>query len=114
MQYIQNNWPLIIILAWFAYKWIRSQQIVKLLPELKNQGAVLIDVRSEAEYLSGHAPQTINIPLPQLSSRITEIEKNKPIVLCCASGSRSGMAAMLLRKNGFKNVYNVGTWSKLK
>jgi len=113
MQILQNNWPLLLIIAWFGYKWFRSQQVAKMLPQLKNQGAQLIDVRSQAEFLAGNATGTINIPLQELANRINEIDKNKPIVLCCASGTRSGMAAMMLKKNGFKQVYNIGTWSKL-
>jgi rhodanese-related sulfurtransferase len=113
MQILQNNWPLLLIIAWFGYKWFRSQQVAKMLPQLKNQGAQLVDVRSQSEFMSAHAPGTMNIPLQELNSRLHEIDKNKPIVLCCASGSRSGMAAMMLKKNGFKQVYNIGTWSKL-
>jgi phage shock protein E len=113
MQTLQNNWPILLILTWFGYKWFRSQQVAKLLPELKKNGAQLIDVRSQAEFMSAHAPGSINIPLPELGSRLTEIDKTKPVVLCCASGTRSGMAAMLLKKNGHQKVYNIGSWSKL-
>lgn len=83
-----------------------------MLPELKKNGAKLIDVRSAGEFASGHAPGTINIPLQELGNRLREIPKTSPVVLCCASGTRSGMAKMLLKKNGYRNVYNIGTWSK--
>ena len=83
-----------------------------MLPELKKQGAVFVDVRSSGEFASANAPGTINIPLQELSSRLNEISKSTPVVLCCASGTRSGMAKMMLKKNGYQNVYNIGTWSK--
>ena len=113
MQILQNNWPILLILAWFGYKWFRSQQVAKMLPELKKNGAQLIDVRSQAEFISAHAPGSINIPLQEFGARLNEIDKSKPVVLCCASGTRSGMAAILLKKNGFSQVYNIGSWSKL-
>jgi rhodanese-related sulfurtransferase len=48
-----------------------------------------------------------------LGNRLAEIPKTAPVVLCCASGTRSGMASLVLKKNGYKQVYNVGTWGKL-
>lgn len=47
------------------------------------------------------------------NSRLAEIPKSAPVVLCSASGTRSGMAKMVLKKNGYQQVYNVGTWGKL-
>ena len=100
------------LVLWFGYKWWNSKRVVALLPKLKSEGAVLVDVRSAAEFASGNAPGTINIPLPELGSRLAEIPKTSPVVVCCASGTRSGMAKMLLRKNGYSNVHNIGTWTK--
>ena len=109
----EQYWPILALLLWFGYKWWRSQKVVAMLPELKKNGAVLVDVRSLAEFASGNAPGTINIPLQEIGSRLAEIPKNVPVVLCCASGTRSGMAAMVLKKHGYSNVHNVGTWRKL-
>ena len=100
------------LVLWFGYKWWNSQRVVALLPELKKSGATLIDVRSAAEFASAHAPGTLNIPLPELGRRLDEIPRTSPVVLCCASGTRSGMAKMVLLKNGYSNVYNIGTWRK--
>lgn len=83
-----------------------------MLPELKKQGALWVDVRSAAEFANGNAPGTINIPLQELGSRLAEIPKSAPVVLCCASGTRSGMARMMLKKNGYPRVYNIGVWRK--
>jgi rhodanese-related sulfurtransferase len=108
----EQYWPFMALVLWFGYKWWNSKRVVALLPTLKSEGAVLVDVRSAAEFASGNAPGTINIPLPELGSRLAEIPKTSPVVVCCASGTRSGMAKMLLRKNGYGNVHNIGTWTK--
>lgn len=110
---LKEQWPLLALIAWFGYKWWNSRRVVRMLPALKARGAVLVDVRSAQEFAAGQAPGTINIPLPELGSRLNELSKDSPVVLCCASGTRSGMAGMLLRKNGFRDVHNVGAWTKL-
>ena len=109
----EQYWPFFALVLWFGYKWWNSRRVVALLPELKRKGALLIDVRSATEFASGNAPGTLNIPLQELGSRLAEIPKSTPVVLCCASGTRSGMAKLVLKKNGFQQVYNVGTWGKL-
>jgi len=109
----QKYWPFLALGLWFAYKWWNSKRVIAMLPELRKNGAMLIDVRSAGEFASGHAPGTINIPLQELGSRLGEIPKSSPVVLCCASGTRSGMAKLLLRTKGYSMVHNVGTWSKL-
>jgi phage shock protein E len=109
----EKYWPLAALALWFSYKWWNSKRVVAMLPELKKKGALFVDVRSAAEFASGNAPGTINIPLPELGRRLGEIPKSAPVVLCCASGTRSGMAKMVLMKNGYPNVHNVGRWGKL-
>ena len=72
-----------------------------------------MDVRSDAEFAGGNAPGTVNIPLPELGRRLNEIPKNVPVVLCCASGTRSGMAKRVLKKQGYGQVFNIGKWTNL-
>ena len=110
MDFIQQYWPLLALAAWLGYKWWRSRRVRAMLPQLKAQGATLLDVRSVAEFAAGSAPGTVNIPLDALGSRLAEIPRDKPVVVGCASGTRSGMARMLLRKNGYATVYNIGGW----
>ncbi len=110
---IDQYWPMLALLLWFGYKWWNSRRVVAMLPELRKNGARFIDVRSAAEFAGGNAPGTVNIPLQELGNRLAEISKSSPVVLCCASGTRSGMAKLLLKKNGYSQVYNVGTWGKL-
>jgi phage shock protein E len=109
----QQYWPFLALVLWFSYKWWNSKRVLAMLPELKKNGAILVDVRSAGEFAGGNAPGTINIPLQQLGSRLAEIPKSTPVVLCCASGTRSGMAKLLLLKNGYRDVHNIGTWNKL-
>lgn len=112
MEIVKNYWPFILLSLWFLYKWWNSKRIVAMLPELKKKGALFIDVRSAGEFASGNAPGTINIPLQELNKSIKDLPRNSPIVLCCASGTRSGMAKMVFKKSGFNKVYNIGTWTK--
>lgn len=111
--FFQQYWPLVLVALWFGYKWWNARRVVAMLPELKSRGAVVVDVRSEAEFASGHAPESINIPLDALSGRLQEIPDSVPVVLCCASGTRSAMAKLMLKKRGYKQVYNVGKWANL-
>ena len=110
---MKDYWPFLLLILWWAYKWIRATQIKSDLPKLKAAGASLVDVRSVGEFAHANAPGTLNIPLSELGSRLNEIPKDKPVVVCCASGSRSGMAKLLLLKNGYRNVHNIGNWSNL-
>ncbi len=112
-SWVKQYWPLVALALWFGYKWWRARQVRALLPALKAQGATLVDVRSAAEFASGSAPGSVNIPLPELGTRLKEIPATAPVVLCCASGTRSGMARMMLRKNGYQQVFNIGKWSNL-
>jgi rhodanese-related sulfurtransferase len=67
----------------------------------------VVDVREPWEYKQGHVPGAILIPLGQLSSRLGELDPEKPVAVICASGSRSQSAAAVLGQKGFKTVYNV-------
>ena len=81
-------------------------------------GVLLLDVREQAEYASIHVPNSKLIPLPELSSRLKEIEeyKNKPILVICHSGNRSSRAASLLQEAGFTQASSVNggimAWQK--
>lgn len=81
--------------------------------ELVKSGALVLDVRSPAEYQSGHIPNSINIPVEQLEGRTAELAKrNVEIITCCRSGMRSGQAVGILKRAGLR-AYNGGPWSSL-
>ena len=82
--------------------------------ELMAQGAVIVDVRTAAEFKSGHIRGSINLPLQTLSSQLNKIKKDKPVITCCASGMRSASAKSILRNAGFEQVHNGGGWSSLQ
>jgi len=72
-------------------------------------GALLVDVRTPDEFKDGSYDGAINIPLAALLQRQGELgPKDKPIVLFCASGARSGLGARLLKQAGFTDVVNAG------
>jgi rhodanese-related sulfurtransferase len=81
---------------------------------LVSSGALIIDVRSPAEFAGGHVNKAQNIPLDRLSSQLKKLPKEKPIITCCASGMRSASAKALLQSNGFQEVYNGGGWQQLQ
>jgi len=84
------------------------------LQEVISGGAVILDVRTKGEFQSGHLRNSINIPVDKLEGNLKKLDKNKPIITCCASGARSASARRILLSNGFEQVYNGGSWSSLK
>ncbi|WP_100488255.1 rhodanese-like domain-containing protein [Sporolactobacillus pectinivorans] len=69
--------------------------------------AQLIDVREANEFKSGHILGARNIPLEQIKMRKTEIRHDMPIYLYCSNGSRSSRAASVLKKLGYKNLFDL-------
>ena len=77
---------------------------------IKTGKGTVVDVRTRGEYLSGHVKDSINIPLNEIQSRVEEIKDlAAPLVLCCASGNRSGQASYFLAAQGIE-CYNGGPW----
>lgn len=103
----------IALAIFIAYKKYTQYKVLKLLPTLLAQGGQIVDVRSEEEFAYEHKDGSINIPLDLLKNRMKELDNTKPVILCCASGSRSAIAKNTLMANGFKNVHNAGTWNSL-
>ncbi len=68
---------------------------------------VLVDVRAPLEFQDSHIDGAVNIPAPDLRTRHTELDPDKPTVVMCSSGNRSSLAASILKQHGFKEVYNV-------
>ena len=82
--------------------------------ELVKNGAQIIDVRTPGEFNGGHIKNAKNIPLQSLGNNLSKINKNKPVITCCASGARSAAAKNILQNSGFTEVYNGGGWHSLK
>jgi rhodanese-related sulfurtransferase len=75
--------------------------------QLENSPPVLLDVRQPAEFERGHLQNAINAPLRELFAHLDDLAKDQPIVVMCASGYRSAMAATALRLAGYDDVYNL-------
>jgi len=88
---------------------IKEVGVVEATQLINHRDAVVVDVREDKEWATGHIPNAKHIPLGQLSSRFKELEKfkGKPVVIGCRSGHRSASACSVLKKNGFNEVYNL-------
>ncbi len=108
---------LLIIAAVFAVIFMlkRSGQISTeaARAHLKN-GALVVDVRSPGEFASGHLPVAVNLPLDEIESALPRQvkDKNQVLLLHCLSGTRSGMAKMKLKRMGYLNVFNLGSYGR--
>jgi phage shock protein E len=82
---------------------------------VEEEGALLLDVRSEAEYQEKHLDGSVLIPHIELAGRIDEVlkaqdgDKSKPIVVFCRRGGRADTAKQVLLQNGFTKVTNLGS-----
>lgn len=77
---------------------------------IKEKQAVIVDVRTINEFSGGHVAGSLNIPLQEIGMRLDEFKKmNGPLVLCCASGNRSDIAAQWLSSQGVM-CFNGGAW----
>lgn len=81
----------------------------KIINLIKNGEASIVDVRTPAEFMGGNVAGSVNIPLNEVPHRMDEFKDMKNIVLCCASGNRSGQATMFLQQNGIDCI-NGGSW----
>ena len=104
----------VLVLAVLAYEASRARSggqsvgptdAVRLL----NQGALLLDVRSQAEFDTGHILDARHVPQDQLASSVETLKKHKDkvVIACCESGMRSAAAARVLQAQGFSKVVNL-------
>lgn len=75
----------------------------------KNKNIIIIDVRTEDEYMDNHINGAVNIPLQDIKEKISSIVKNKDdvVIVYCEYGERSSKACNKLEKMGYVNVYNL-------
>lgn len=75
--------------------------------------ALIVDVRTPAEFKQGHLKTATNIPLDKINASLTKLKKNsQPIITVCRSGARSARAAGILKSEGIKAM-NGGAWNSL-
>lgn len=89
---------------------LKKKDINSLVEECyKTNNSILLDVRTEEEYNSGHIEKSINIPLQRIEDSLKIInDKSTPIYVYCRSGARSTSATALLTSLGYSNVINIG------
>ncbi len=99
---------------------IKEVDCVAALQLINHKNAVVLDVREDSEFKSGHVLNAIHIPLGKLNQRLGELakHKDKPMVVICRSGNRSSSACAALGKQGFEQAYNLAggvmAWEKAK
>lgn len=77
---------------------------------IKEKQGTVVDVRSYEEFMGGNVAGSINIPLNEIPQRVEELRNMKsPLILCCASGNRSGQAQHFLSQHGIE-CHNGGSW----
>ena len=88
---------------------IKSINPTQALQLINHKDAVILDVRAEGEFKTGHIPQARHIPVSDLNQRLKEINKfkDKPIILYCQSGNRASTAGARLKKEGFDAVHTL-------
>ena len=76
---------------------------------IQNSGVVVLDVRTSGEFESGHIANSVNIDVEagSFENEIANLDKNAQYAVYCHSGRRSGIAAELMEKNGFKEIHNL-------
>ncbi|PEE41853.1 rhodanese-like domain-containing protein [Bacillus pseudomycoides] len=105
---------LAVIVAFIGYSvWMffYQKRLIKTLSEEEFRAgyrkAQLIDIREADEFNAGHILGARNIPLSQIRMRYKELRKDQPVYLYCQSGFRTGRAAQYLKKQGYKDFYQL-------
>lgn len=75
--------------------------------KLIDQGITVVDVRTPEEYVDGHIPNALLIPLQDIESSINEFTPDEQYLIVCRSGNRSAQASEILAQKGMKHIYNM-------
>jgi phage shock protein E len=103
-----------MLVAAYLYLWRSSRAAAKFAREYQDRGGLLIDVRPAAEFKSGHLPNAINLQLNELDSTVPQLAQRKDqiLLLHCKSGLRSELAAQRLKRQGYANAFNLGSYGR--
>ncbi|MDR6405497.1 MULTISPECIES: rhodanese-like domain-containing protein [Chryseobacterium] len=104
----------IILTVYIVYRIYKYQTLDNGLDKLIRSGAVILDVRTEKEYETGHIAGSQNISLGTIRERFIELDPDKTYITVCSHGLRSVKVENILKEKGFKNVHNGGAWSDLQ
>jgi phage shock protein E len=102
-----------VIVACFLFRHAGLISAKKARTHLKN-GALVVDVRTVGEFVSGHLPIAVNLPVNELETSMTSYVKDKKqvILVHCQSGIRSSIAKKKLKAMGYANTFNLGTYAR--
>ncbi|MCU0789255.1 MAG: rhodanese-like domain-containing protein [Verrucomicrobia bacterium] len=110
--------PLLVVLAIAVWIFLRQGSMLpaEQARDFVRAGAVVVDVRTVEEFAAEHLPAAVNLPLSSLESRITDEvpDKSAVILLHCRSGARSSAAEKKLRKLGYAQAHNIGSYQRAK
>ncbi len=109
------DWPfwILVVVVLGAWWWFKKSGLIR--PEeatqLIRQGALVLDVRTPAEFQREHLGDTLNVPLGEEARRVPDLapDRNASILVFCLSGTRSALAKSRLRRAGYRNVHNLGS-----
>ncbi|HLP75737.1 MAG TPA: rhodanese-like domain-containing protein [Candidatus Paceibacterota bacterium] len=117
---MKNPKLIIVLLAMVAFAGLiltaRAELSETEARERLKKGAVVVDVRTVEEFKAGHLNNVTNIPLDEVTARISQVVTNKGdvVLVHCRTGRRSGMAETKLRELGYTNVFNIGSFEKAR
>jgi rhodanese-related sulfurtransferase len=111
-ELLQYGLPVALVVGFLVFKRLGQISSEKARALVK-EGALLLDVRSPGEFATGHVDGAKNIPVNELGAKAKALgPKDKPIILYCASGTRSAMARGMLKAQGFTQVFNLGAMGR--
>jgi phage shock protein E len=104
------------LIVFFLASRSRAELLGSDLRALISGGALIVDVRTPAEFAGGHVKGAVNVPHDQVTARLEAFgaDKNRQIVVYCRSGRRSGLAQAALSAAGYTRVVNGGTVEDVK
>ncbi len=103
-----------ILLVYISYRTYRLATLDKGLDAKLKNGAIILDVRTQVEYKTGHIKGSLNISLGEIRKRYVELDTSKTYITCCSHGLRSVKVETILKEKGFRHVYNGGAWPDLE
>ncbi len=104
----------VFLLIYLSYRTYRFATLENGLDTKIANGAIILDVRTENEYKTGHIDGSLNISLGTIKEKYVELDTSKTYITCCSHGLRSVKVETILKEKGFKHVFNGGAWTDLE
>ena len=114
------DWKILIVVAVVVVAFFALKRMLFVPADVARRhlaaGALVIDVRSPDEFRGGHLTNAVNIPLGELQQRVPQLvkDKNQVLLLHCLSGGRSAIARQQLKRMGYINTFNLGSYTRAR